>query len=316
MKTLLFLLMSGSFCCAQNSKVDYIAYANFASEAEYYFHEEMYDSAIYYYEYGLQYVDEPNPDQHYKYVKALWKIGNSEKALLEVLPSQRFMLDTTYFRGLNQAQYNQINLQLKENYEGFVVKNNIAFYENFMDSILNVDQVQRDLWSARLDSIPFPNRKDSLRLWKPVAYHDSCNAEAVIEFTRKYGFPGGKNLGWSHLGVSTFLIHRKPEWLVENYALLYREVVRGNLEPWMLGSGIDRMFVVDVGEDKISPNNRYWTESIVNPFLMFYNCTSLGISPYYDYNWFEEPRKTIHFDYYKENKEYYNTTFQYVRNRN
>lgn len=117
-------------------------------------------------------------------------------------------------------------------------------------------------------------------------------------------------MGWDQ-SVCIFLLHVSPEWFVENYALLVQEVKKGNLEPSMLASGIDRMYAVEIGKDKINPFNRYWNQSKIDPFLMYLNCISIGVSPYYDYNWFNNPRKTIHFDYYKANKQYYNTTVMY-----
>lgn len=299
MKTLFFILISSFSCLSQKSTDNYIISNNFASEAEYFFHEEIYDSAVYYYELGLEYVSEPHPIQQYKYAKALWKIGQKKKAIDEVQQSRMLRIDTNWFSGLDQTQYEKISLEMYRFNSQKDSLSNADFYNYFIDSIMNIDQFHR-----RNDYL-----NDSIK-WKTINYYDSCNAQSLIQFTIKHGFPAGKNAGWNQT-AATFLIHMTPEWFVENYVLLFNEVVKGNLEPWMLARGIDRMFAIDIGEDKVNPYNRYWNKSVINPFLMFYNCVVLGVSPYYDFNWSGKPRKTIHFDYYKENKKFYNTTFEY-----
>lgn len=318
MKNLFFLFFLTFSCYSQESRYNYIISNNFATEAEFYFHEHNYDSAVYYYEKAFGFISEPPPRQRYNYAKALWKLKKYDASLELVLQSGMWKIDTNWFSGLTLEKYDRINSEMhRRSNQKYSIKN-CSFYNAFMDSIINIDQFYRNRFNEIMDSLtyikPFPVQfRDSIKpiWWKKVAYHDSCNAQAIIQFTKKYGFPAGVNTCWSQT-AATFLLHMSPEWFVENYVLLYNEVVKGNLEPWMLARGIDRMFTIEVGEDKINPFNRYWKEGTINPFLMFYNCVSLGVSPYYDYNWSDKPKKTIHFDYYKKNKKYYNTTFEYT----
>jgi hypothetical protein len=302
MNKIFFILFLSFSCYAQESRNNYIISNNFASEAEFYYHEQNYDSATYYYEKAFEFVTEPHPMQRYNYAKALWQLKKCESSLELVLQSGMWKIDTNWFSGLTLEKYEQINSEMNRISNQKDSIKNCSLYNAFMDSIINIDQLYRQN--------SYPN--DSVK-WVTINHYDSCNAQAIIQFTKKHGFPAGVNTCWNQT-AGTFLLHMSPEWFVENYALLYNEVVKGNLEPWMLAKGIDRMFTIEIGEDKINPFNRYWNESTINPFLMFYNCASLGVSPYYDFNWSGKPRKTNHFDYYKVNKKYYNTTFEYTHN--
>jgi hypothetical protein len=302
MKTLFIILFLSISCYAQELRNNYIIANNFASEGEYFFHEENYDSAAYFYEKSFGYISEPHPRQSNNYAKALWKIKKYDLSIEMLLQYGEWKIDTSWFSGLSEKKYDEINAEMHQIYDQRDKSKNCSFYNSFMDSIIAIDQFHR--------KTSYPN--DSIKR-ETMSYFDSCNAQAIIQFTKKFGFPAGVNACWNQT-AATFLLHMSSEWFVENYVLLYKEVVKGNLEPWMLAKGIDRLFTIEIGEDKVNPFNRYWNESTINPFLMFYNCVSLGVSPYYDFNWFGKPRKTIHFDYYKENKKQYNTTFEYTHN--
>lgn len=294
MKTLFFILISSSFCFSQKSDDNYIIYNNYASEAEFYFHEGNYDTAIYYFELGFERVSQPHPQHHYKYAKALWKVNAQKKAIKEVRGNRGISaIDTNWFTGLTKKEYKSINeAMIKNSFEN----EEKQFYQNFIDSIMILDQVVRNGFDIN----------DTLKL-NAIITQDSLNASALIQFTEKHGFPAGKNAGWSQ-DATVILLHMSPDWFIQNYNLLIQQVIIGNLEPWMLARGIDRRFTLEVNDVKICPYNRYWTESAINPFLMFQNCISLGVSPYYDFNWSSNPKKTIHFDYYRTNKKYYNTS--------
>lgn len=279
-------------CFSQSSNENYIRYYNYANEAEYYFHEQNYDSAVYYFERGFDFINEPHPNHHHKYAKALWKIGRKKESLLELENNKGIsQMDTNWFLGLKKELIDQINGHLHLN---LTVNREILFVRAFIDSIMIVDQAVRQL--------PIDDADHSTKL----RVQDSLNEKAVIEFTKKYGFPGGKNTGWDQT-VATYLLHVSPEWIIENYTLLLSEVMVGNLEPSALARGIDRKFSTDIDNEKITPYNRYWADGDLHPFLVFQNCKALGVSPYYDYNWLSTPRKTIHFEYYKKNKAFYST---------
>lgn len=319
MKYVFYFLFLSISCYGQESRINYIISNNYASEAEFYFFEEYYDSAAYYYEKAFEFVSEPHPMQQYNYAKALWKIEKYELSIEKLVQTGMRTIDTNWFVGLTPEKHEYIDSEIRWLSSQKDSSKNCSFYNAFMDSILDVDQLQRQQVMQRLDSLrllkPYPEQLiDSLEpiWWGTVSFQDSCNGQAIIQFAHKYGFPAGVNTCWNQT-ASTILLHMSPEWFVRNYAFLYSEVVQGNLEPWMLARGIDRMFTIEVGDEKINPYNRYWDKSAINPFLMFNNCVSLGVSPYYDYNWFIKPRKTINFDYYKDNKRYFNTAFGNIR---
>ncbi|MCH2225729.1 MAG: hypothetical protein MK066_13240 [Crocinitomicaceae bacterium] len=300
MKSLLFILISSSVCFSQKHTQNFITYSNYANEAEYYFHEGIYDTATIYFEEAFKYSKEQHPTHQKLYAYSLFQIGE-RKAAIKIL-SQKWSsrsIDTIWFPGLTikeRALISKKRMQIKETHKPD------SFYRDFMDSLMIIDQAVRQR-----------DRDENFYLEKER--QDSSNALAIISFTKTYGFPAGKNAGW-YQRAATFLLHMSPEFYADNYALLISEVIKGNLEPWMLARGIDRMYTVEIGEEKINPYNRYWSKSIIDPFLMFQNCISLGVSPYYDYNWSTKPKKTIHFDYYKENKKYYNTIVMYTHNIN
>lgn len=308
MKKLKFILLLPFLCSAQEKEDNYIIGNNFASEAEYYFHEQQYDSAVYYYEKAREYMSEPHPMQTYNYAKALWKLEEFDRSIEMVLQSRMGKINTLWFSELTDEKVEQINTELNLRNEECRKKNNCSFYNAFIDSVMLIDQHVRQL--------SFSSDDEKRQAMKAV---DSSNAAAVIQFTKKHGFPAGVNTCWDQT-VAAFLLHMPAEWFVENYALLYREVVKGNLEPWMLARGLDRSFVVEIGENKISPFDKYFNQSCVqgsiqnytDPFLIFYNCVSLGVSPYYDMNWQSRPQKSTHFEYYKKNKASYNAAFQYL----
>lgn len=299
MKTTFFFLFFSTVVLSQNTTDNYIISNNFASEAEYFFHEDIYDSAIYYYQKSFEFASEPHPIQLYKYSKALWRTNQHDEAITQVIKSKMIKIDTSWFSGLSSFQYDSINKQMNDYSSNSRNKNNQERCKNFVDSIMFLDQLVRK-------NVDWTDSNQVHNLIK----QDESNAIALIQFTKKYGFPAGKNIAWDQ-SVATMLLHMSSTFYEENYELLFKEVVQGNLEPWMLAWGIDRMFAVEVGEDKINPYNRYWKESIINPFLMFYNCVSLGVSPYYDFNWKASPKKTIHFEYYQKNKKHYNTASNY-----
>lgn len=299
MKNSLYLLFVAFSSFAQESKSNYIISNNYASEAEYWFHEQQYDSAVVYYAKAFEFASEPHPTQRYNCAKALWKLKKFEPSIDMLSQCRLGRIDTAWFSGLPSARIAEITAELDRNNAKDDSIKKCSVYNAFMDSLMEIDNFYR------IDYDPADSIKKAI-----CEYHDSCNGDAIIQFTKKFGFPAGVNTCWDQT-AATILLHMSPEWFVENYALLYNEVVKGNLEPWMLARGIDRMFTVEIGEAKINPYNRYWRESQINPFLMFYNCVSLGVSPYYNFNWSGKPVKTIHFDYYKANKTYYSTTFGY-----
>lgn len=285
-----FLFSTTVYC--QQLDGNYIEYYNWANEAEYYFHEDSFDTAVDYFERGFSFVAKPHPSHQVKYARALWKIGREKDALMQLYNNQWInQIDTACFSGIPNDLTDSLNAHLGKNI--YQLKR-VEFVRAFVDSVMRLDQAVRQLPT-----------EDSLRSNK-MRVQDSLNGLAVLEFTKKHGFPGGKNAGWDQT-VGLFLLHASPEWFIENYSLLITELKAGNIEPYSLARGIDRAFVSRIGNDKIVPYNRYWSDGSLHPFLVFQNCVAIGVSPYYNLNWLSTPVKTKHFDYYKKNKAVYST---------
>lgn len=302
MRTILFILFASSSCFSQKTSEDFIIYSNYANEAEYYFHEGCYDTSAMYFEAAFSYSSEQHPTHQKLYAYSLMQVKERKKAI-NVLKQMWVYdkIDTVWFPGLTPVEQRTI---IRKRSQLAMRHESIHFYNGFIDSIMQRDQNVR----RAIDTI-----SDQGLISAMITTQDKANSDAVIQFTRMHGFPAGKNAGWNQT-AATFLIHMPPEWFVENYALLIAEVQKGNIEPWMLARGIDRMYAIEINGEKINPYNRYWTESIIDPFLMFQNCAALGVSPYYDFNWRTKPRKTKHFEYYKLNKQYFNATLFYTHN--
>lgn len=268
------------------------------AEAEYYFHEGSYDTAVTYFQKGFEFVTEPHPMYQVKYAKALWKLNKKDLALDAFVKAGLFTLDTSWFKGMSSKTIDSLNKKAANLQAARELKNNCSFYNKFVDSLQYLDQKTRK-----------NTDKTDPNVWEQMNYQDSINGVVLITFIQKHGYPAGKNTAWGQTGA-TILLHMSDQWYVENYPLLFQEVVKGNLEPWMLGRGIDRMFMVKTDSLTLTPYSRYQGNNNLNPFLLFYNCVSLGISPYYDWNWFSVPKKTSCFEYYKQHKSLFNTTYQ------
>lgn len=177
MKNIFIILFLSFSSLSQESRTNYIISNNFASEAEFYFHEQNFDSAVYYYEKAFEFVSEPHPMQRYNYAKSLWKLMKYELSIEATLQSGMRKIDTNWFSGLSVEKYENINSEMhRVSNEKDSIKN-CSFYNAFMDSIINIDQFHR--------KNNYPN--DSTK-WATVSYYDSCNAQAIIHFTKKTWF--------------------------------------------------------------------------------------------------------------------------------
>lgn len=305
MKLLLFLLFANSMNCnsqVNQNGIDYISYYNNIHEANYYFYEAEYDLAVSYFERGLKFVNEPRPKDYYNYCRALWKTGNYKFAEFElthspyILANKVFGLDSTFFHGMSI----EIKTEIVAN-TVFNTNNYDDFHNKFIDSINIEDQKMRHRENEITDN----------EFYAKQATRDSLNEIAVLNYAKKYGFPAGVNNSWSQ-GFSTILLHFSREWFVENYHFLMEEVKVGNLEPWMLSRAIDRMFVVNESK-ATAPFNTYYGSDEPDPFLVFKNCATIGVSPYYDFDYFtgvgnNGENRRVFYDVYKANKKVYTLT--------
>lgn len=185
-------------CFGQKQQNDYITFYNYISEASYYFHEGNIDSTIYYFENGFDFVDEIPPFILDKYLEILWKEGKQELAIEKVKTYSIYPLDSIRFPGLPQKEYKAINLIVNDNFKRN--RDRLQFYQTFIDSLANIDEEIRQ--------ISYVN--DSIKRIR-VMQQDSLNALELIDFTKKFGFPEGKNTGWD-FDIEKIVFHLKSEW--------------------------------------------------------------------------------------------------------
>lgn len=305
------VMLQNSHSYSQKVEDNYIAYYNYANEGDYYFYEENYDSAVVYYSKALEFADIFYPRHHYNYSRALWKIGNKKRALKELEKDWQYMTlfiekDTSWFEGMEVKYRRKIEEKMLDQQKRFVDEP----VKTFIDSLRKMDQELRRSYS---DSIVLARERGddssySKRFFTALRIQDSITGSLIIEYTTMHGFPGGKNANWNQL-IATPMLHMPKEWFIKNYELLLNEVRKGNLEPWILAMGIDRMFVIKKSEyENICPYNWYYHDGIEDPFIVFQNSIKIGVSPYFRYYWFINPSRSTYYEIYKADKKVYNTT--------
>jgi len=305
MKTVLLIstLFSLNISLAQAKIDDYISYYNNIHEANFFFYEQHYDSAIVYFEKGLSYVREPRPKDYYNYCRALLLTGHQKFPEYELMYSKYIIYDivngpdSILLKKMSDETKNDIALNIKHNRNQIVNP-----HKNFIDSICLEDQKVRKKVDGVSDSIFF----------KRMEEQDSMNQIALLNYAKTHGFPAGINGGWDQ-PISVLLLHFSREWFVENYHFLVSEIKKGNLEPWMLSQGIDRMFIKN-NSKSTEPFNSYFGTDEPDAFLVFKNCASIGLSPYYDFDHIVSNKSIIEkrkpfYEIYKQNKKVYNLTF-------
>src|SRR5574343_583492 len=153
MKNLFFILFVSYSCYSQEPRNNYIISNNYASEAEFWFHEQQYDSAVYYYEKAFEFASEPHPSQRYNLAKALWKVKKYQPSL-EMLKQCRIVkIDTAWFSGLSSARYAEITTEIeRQNTRNDSIKN-CSIYNAFIDSVKTIDQFYIKQFNSRMDSL-------------------------------------------------------------------------------------------------------------------------------------------------------------------
>nr|WP_299206971.1 hypothetical protein [uncultured Brumimicrobium sp.] len=300
---------------SQTEKGNYIDYYNFVNEAEYNFYEMNYPKSVDLFEEAFKIVDIRKPDHQYNYCRALWEIGETKKSIKELKNSfypDYFSTDTTYFEDMTLETRNGIVEIMEKNSKEAVSK---WKHTDFIDSLTYHDQRFRKMISDSIEPFYSSLENDTM-----VEYHyklmraqDVKNGIALIEYAKKHGFPAGVNGSWDQ-SVSRVVLHLGRDWIIENYYFLMDELEKGNIEPITLTRAIDRYFVNETGCNEIvSPYNSYFGKNLNDPFLLFMNCKSMGLSPYYGYNWRLYPKgwrpyPTEQYEIYHANKAVYDTT--------
>lgn len=294
--------LSQVVCFSQN----HIEFRNVLNEGNYWFYEQNFDSAFYYYEKAEQLNITFYPEEVHLYSRTLWELGDRKKSI-QVLTIHEglkdfFLRDTTYYLGLSSDERVKIATSLKK-VEIDLLTDRMPFY----DSLIKLDQKYRTVIGYyKQNSIEFDS---ILRL---MYHQDSLNFIGFIQEIKKNGYPGGYLM--APVGLGSIFLHSSPEWLLNNYFVFMKEIQAGRMSFYDFSKGIDRMFVMD---EKQRPYNSYLPveeKDVSSPILVFVNRCSIGMSPYYDvyiprlYPRGMTPPQSKLYDYYKRSKHNFNCT--------
>lgn len=290
-----------------NSKVsfsqDFISFRNTVNEANYWFYEGNYDSAMVYYTKAEKFKLPFYPEEVHLFSRTLWEFGDEKKSIT-ILKSggikDLFLHDTTYYKGLVYEKRNKIASHLKQ-LEVDLLPKDIVFYEN----LSKMGQIYR--------SILYKYSKDSLQLdsvLNLMHQQDSLNFNALINKIKVDGYPGGYKI--TPIGVGSVLLHANINWLLNSYSILLNEIENGRMNYQDFSQAIDGIYIQNKQQ---SPYNSYFPleeAEVDSPSLVFINRCLIGMSPYYDASYLRlyprgiTPSKSKLYEYYKRSKQNFN----------
>lgn len=296
--TILILL----FKAIDSFSQDYISFRNTLNEANYWFYEGNYDSAMVYYSKAEKFKLPFYPEEVHLFSRNLWELGDRKKSI-KVLKSgglsNFFIRDTTYYKGLGYNKRIKISSRLRLEEENLLPKN-MTFYENLHEQ----DQMyRRILFNYREGSKQF----DSIA--NLMYEQDSLNFIVLMNEIKSVGFPGGYKI--TPIGPMSVLLHANKDWLINSYSIFLKELAEGRMNCISFAQAIDRHFVSNQQE----PYNSYLSldeSEVDSPILVFVNRCSIGMSPYYDvcyprlYPRGMTPPKSKLYEYYKRSKQNFN----------
>lgn len=282
---------------------DYISFRNTLNEANYWFYEGNFDSAMVYYTKAEKYKLPFFPEEVHLFSRNLWELGYKKKSI-KVLKSgglkDYFLRDTTYYQGLDYDRRKKVASKLKL-VEVDLLPKNMVFYENLHQT----DQMYR---KVILNYPEGSHESDSIK--KLMYQQDSINFYALINEIKRFGYPGGYKL--SPIGPGAVLLHASTEWLLNSYHIFLKEIEAGRMSYYDFSMAIDRKFV---SNDQERPYNSYIPveeTQVSSPIMVFVNRCSIGMSPYYDiykprlYPRGKTPQKSKLYEYYKRSKQNFN----------
>lgn len=283
---------------------NYVSFRNCLNEGNYWFYEQNYDSAQYYYEQAEQFELLFFPEEAHLFSRTLWEIGQEEKSvevLLKAGKSNFFRNDTTYYLGMSPDLRNEVLKKLPEMSEEVPDER----FERY-DSLRKKDQFYRKKIKQSLD-------KDSIDLYyKLMNEQDSMNFMFLVNDIREHGYPDGYiDMG---IGVTVILLHAGPSLLIRYYSVLHNEVENGRMKLYDFAIAYDR-FLTTPETKNYQPYNCYFPQDsteVISPEQVFINRCLIGMSPYYDmihqkvYRRGMTPPKSKLHDYYKRRKETFN----------
>ncbi|GAA0876477.1 hypothetical protein GCM10009118_28870 [Wandonia haliotis] len=313
--TLLFVAVVTIKSFSQTKKNEnYIDYYNLVNEASFWFYEQQYDSAILFYEKAIQSVNVSSGIDRYNLARSYWEVNRKKDALKLLSQSKHieglqdiFIDDTTYFEGMTVSQKSRLVKKLIKNELPYNKKHN-----EFVQSLFKKDQRLRILIR---DSIRPYYEKDSIIMGEyleKLRETDSINGLELINYVKSNGMPGGVH-GQFHK-LSIIFVHMSKEWFVSNYRTLFKEINKGNLDPYFFAKGMDRAFKQNPCERFTIYNAYFHDKDYTDPWLLYVNRLSIGLSPYYIDTWNlypkgQSPKRTAMFDFYKKHK----TQFNYLK---
>jgi hypothetical protein len=301
------LLILNLFDSSSAHSQNFISFRNCLNEGNYWFYEQEYDSAYFYYHKAEDYRIKFFAEETHLYSRTLWEIGHEKKSI-QVLSkggfSEFFKNDTTFYIGLPLLERKKILNKLPSIEEGFLYKN-MSFYDQldeqdqrYRKEIKNLNEKKGQIFDSLVGLLKS---------------QDSINFILFIEEIKKNGYPGGYTYAGTTPGL--VLLHVDPILLLRNYKLFYTEIEKGRMNLYDFTRAYDRCLITPDNQNH-KPYNVYFSldsTSVDSPEMVFINRCLIGMSPYYDVH---DPKvlpkgkipfnKSMLYEYYKKRKQNFN----------
>lgn len=304
----LYLLILLSSCVA--TKPNYIKYYQNINEATYYLYAQKYDSANLYFERSFEFVPKIYDSDRYKYIISLNNSGRVEEAL------KLLKLNSTGFEQNDSIYFNNIPKDLRILFEAKALYNDSIFFDSLQksDAYKKMMEIYKLDQKYRVKLSQLRQNGDSLEQIKyidSIKISNSINEKEILKMIKKGGLNAGVNNPYSAYWTVVF-VHLQYDFLLKNQKKFQREMLKGNLLPFHYYIGVDRAFHDDCNTKGLYL--QYARNSIIdNPQDYFKVLSERGLSPYFykahmAYNGGATPPKSSFFDYYRENKLFFNSS--------
>jgi hypothetical protein len=277
------------------------------NEGNYWFYEQNYDSALFYYQKAETFKLDFFLEEAHLYSRTLWEKGMKKKSI-SILKKNGFVeffkSDTTYYLGMTDDDRLKVCSKLKSIKDNWLVENT-----SFYDSLVSKDQEFR----KKINNLNIKEGIEFDSLTNLTLSQDTLNFTSLLEEITKNGYPGG----YRHEGVTclTVLVHAPPNLLLKNYHIFFTEVLKGRMNLYDFAMAMDHCFTSSENQN-FKPYNAFMvfdSKAINSAELIFVNRCLIGMSPYYD---IQSPRlfprgktpknRSKLYDYYKSRKEHFN----------
>lgn len=295
----LFFIFQSSFC------QDFIGFRNYLNEGTFWFYEQNFDSAYFYYKKAEKFHLKFYPEEAHLYSRTLWEINKKKKSLRFVEKNgydEFFKNDTLYYLGLTKIERSKMCSKMQSFDENCVYERGFVY-----DSLKEIDQFYRKI----LYNFGNQNQIDSIL--NLMVSNDSLIFYAMIDEVCKYGYPGGFQM--YEIGPGRILMHN-VKLFMKHYDFFCKELIEGRMNSNDFAIAYDRYF--DNILSTYKPFNRYIPEEEFDfecVELNFQNRCTIGLSPYFEtFVWPRFPKrgttpiKSISYEYYKSLKNQFNCT--------